>query len=731
MKFFFVCLLCLLTNLAAKTQNILILSSYHKGFEVSDTMIKNIEEVLYFSIDVKINVLYMDSKEIHSRDYIQELSNLYSLQLKNRSFDLIITIDKFAYLFALKNYHILFNNEPILFTGIENYSKELIEIYNMQDKIHGLVKKLHIKDNIELMLKSMPALKKIYIINDRSINAEVTSPFIIRAKRDFIHRIKIDYLRDDTLAELKENFSKKRKDEAILFVRFTNDINGRFYTSKEVKAAIKNFKLPVFVTDSLFLNEGVIGGKTVSYMDLGKRTANKTLIILNNASAKPMINEYKDFFHYFDANEVEKYALKLPSNLKNLKIINVPQNFFEKHRSLINWVFLFTPFLLMIIFALLNALKEKQIAARKLKQRVEFDKLLLNAIESPIFWQDENGIILDANARFCELVDITYFNLKGARLDGFISHYPRAYEISSFLIKNKLLISKGEKIYAKDLISKKNIYLISQTSYQSVDNGSGTVTIFTDVTKEKEREEEKIKHVQYMIQQSKLAEIGEVFSSIAHQWKSPLVEITALAQDMFYSGNHGDKEEDSYHINNIMIQAKYMTDTINDFQDFIMPSKEKTSFNVFTTIESMLNIVKHNMKYNYIDIKLDVNPSSNLFVYGYENEFMQAILNIVNNAKEALLYNEKKNRELKIVFKNQNGQILIYISDNGPGIASEDHKNIFRQYFSTKEIGNGIGLYMTRLIIEDKLLGEISCLPCEIGSKFLIKLKAYNETISA
>ena len=201
MKFFFVCLLCLLTNLAAKTQNILILSSYHKGFEVSDTMIKNIEEVLYFSIDVKINVLYMDSKEIHSRDYIQELSNLYSLQLKNRSFDLIITIDKFAYLFALKNYHILFNNEPILFTGIENYSKELIEIYNMQDKIHGLVKKLHIKDNIELMLKSMPALKKIYIINDRSINAEVTSPFIIRAKRDFIHRIKIDYLRDDTLAE--------------------------------------------------------------------------------------------------------------------------------------------------------------------------------------------------------------------------------------------------------------------------------------------------------------------------------------------------------------------------------------------------------------------------------------------------------------------------------------------------------------------------------------------------
>jgi len=550
MKFFFLCLLCFFTSLYGKTQNILILNSYHKGFEVSDTMIKNIEEVLYYSKDIKINVLYMDSKEIHSRDYIQELSSLYSLQLKNRSFDLIITIDEFAYLFALKNYHILFNNEPILFTGIENYSKELIDIYNMQDKIHGIVKKLHIKDNIELMLKSMPSLKKIYIINDRSINAEVTSPFIIRAKRDFKNRIKIDYLRDETLTELKENFSKKRKDEAILLVRFTNDINGRFYTTKEVKAVIKNFKLPIFVTDSLFLNEGVVGGKTVSYMELGKRTANKTLIILNNTSAKPIINEYKDFVHYFDANEVEKHKLKLPLKLENFKMINVPQNFFEKHRSLINWVFLFTPFLLMVIFALLNALKEKQIAARKLKQRVEFDKLLLNAIESPIFWQDEKGIILDANARFCELVGISYFNLKSEKLDSFVSHYPRAYEISTFLKENHVLISKGEKIYAKELFSEKNIYLISQTSYDSVDNESGTVTIFTDVTKEKEIEDEKIKHVQYMIQQSKLAEIGEVFSSIAHQWKSPLVEITALAQDMFYSGNHGDKEEDSYHIVN-------------------------------------------------------------------------------------------------------------------------------------------------------------------------------------
>jgi len=730
MKRIFIFLFFLHTFAFSSTQNILILNSYHKGFVPSDAMIKNIEEVLHYSRDININVLYMDSKEINSRDYIQELSSLYSVQLKDRSFDLIIAIDKFAYLFALKNYNILFHQEPILFTGMENYSKELISIYNMQDKIHGLVKKLYIRDNITLMLKTMPHLKKIYIINDRSINAEVTSPFITRAIRDLKHLVKIDYLRDETLDSLLENFSFSREHEAILFVRFTNDINKRFYTNKEVKAAIKSFKLPIFVTDSLFLDEGVVGGKTVSYEKLGKKTANKTLIILNNQSAKPIINKYKDFDYIFDAKQLDKFKLSLPKNLKNTTIINVPQKFFDKHRSLINWVFLASPFLLMVIFALLKALKDKEISAKKLKQRVAFDKLLLNAVESPIFWQDERGYILDANARFCQLVGIPYKLLKTKAFDAFAKDYPRAKIILSYLIKHKDAMRNSEKISTKKLFDEKKVYLISQSTYESKENESALVTVFTDITQEKQIEEEKIKHVQYMIQQSKLAEIGEVFSSIAHQWKSPLVEITALAQDMFYSGNHDDKEEDSYHINNIMIQAKYMTDTINDFQDFIIPSKEKTRFNVFTTIEAMLNIVKHNMKYNYIDIHLECTNKDKLVVFGYENEFMQAILNIVHNAKDALLYNEEKNRKLLIVFENIDNMVHISIQDNGPGISEEDSKRIFVQYFSTKEKGNGIGLYMTRLIIEDKMLGKIECVPCTVGTKFLIKIKGFNETSS-
>lgn len=419
--------------------------------------------------------------------------------------------------------------------------------------------------------------------------------------------------------------------------------------------------------------------------------------------------------------------MKIPKDLHSFKLINAPVGFFDKHRDLINIVFMATPVLLVIILGLLQALHEKQVSSKKLQQRIEFDKALLNVIESPIFWQNKEGIVLDANAKFCELIGLPYHILLGNKLEKFKEHYSLVSNVIKYLEKLKQGRLEDAQMMMKNSLGDKKLYFINQTSYQSASYQSGIVTIFTDITKEKEIELEKVKHTQYMIQQSKLAEIGEIFSSIAHQWKSPLVEITALAQDMFYSGNFGDKEEDSYHINNIMIQSRYMTDTINDFQDFIMPSKEKTVFDLHETIKAMLNIVKHNMKYNYINVTINLEKGIDLNVYGYQNEFMQAMLNIINNAKDALLCNDEKNRNIEINLKNRHKVLVLDIIDNGPGISKKNVDNIFLQYFSTKEEGHGIGLYMTRLIIQDKLGGKIQYKAMKQGSCFRILLHTQKE----
>lgn len=713
------------------TKNILILNSYHKGFTKSDEIIKNIEEIFFSYSQINTDILYMDSKQIYSRDYIKELSDLYKIQLQNRKYDLIIAIDRFAYLFAVKNHSIIFKGEPILFAGLENYSKELLKIYNLDLKVNGLIQRLPIEENIKLIEKMMPNLKKLYILNDRSINGNDSSFFIRKEIQKVKNKYDVEYLRDYSLSEFINYFKEFKKDEAILFVRYSTNPNGSFYKDNEITTALNNFKRPVFVLDNLFINKGAVGGKILSLSDTGKKIANLAIDIMYENISTPTFETNDNYNYVFDYNFLHKFGLSVPKSLNKVVILNQPKDFFDKNRELINNVFLATPFLILVIFGLIKILYDKQQNSKKLKQRIEFDKILLNSIENPIFWQDYKGTILDANKKFCEMLDLTYNQLLGNSLNYYYNTNKRVKKIVNFLEeyeKNE----ENSQISISNIEQKNRIYLLNKRKYFDPNtNDFATVTIFTDITKESEIEKERVKQTQYLIQQSKLAEIGEIFSSIAHQWKSPLVEITALAQDLFYSQDRQEKEEDSYHINNIMIQVQYMTKTINDFQDFIIPSYKKTVFNLEETIKDLLNIVRHNMKYNYVIIDINTHKNSNLKIYGYQNEFMQALLNIINNAKDALLQNSEKDRFINIDIKRRLKHIVIDISDNGPGISKDRAKKIFLQYYSTKKKGHGIGLYMTKLIIEDKLDGRILYIKKDIGSCFRIIIREYDENFSS
>jgi signal transduction histidine kinase len=134
----------------------------------------------------------------------------------------------------------------------------------------------------------------------------------------------------------------------------------------------------------------------------------------------------------------------------------------------------------------------------------------------------------------------------------------------------------------------------------------------------------------------------------------------------------------------------------------------------------MLEIVNHNLKYNNINIDLNIEEKTDLIVNGYKNEVMQSILNIINNARDALLNNHYKNRNIEISIFNENSDLIIKIKDNAQGIKNIDR--IFEPYYTTKKKGHGIGLYMTKVIIEDKMKGKILVENIEGGAMFTIRL---------
>ena len=709
----------LFTTFLFANSSILIINSYHKGYEWSDSIIKGIENTLYPHTNIDINILYMDSKRISTLEYFQNLKELYKVQLKNRKYDLVLVVDRFAFDFVVENYNELFKDELILSVGIENFDKQRLKKYKLENKVSALLEKRDLKANVKLIETIIPSIKKLYVINDKSENAKHTEPLIKELFDDFEGKYELIYLREDSLKALEKRFSKFEENSALLFVRFYKNSNGELNKNQEIAKFINDAKVPIFITDSIFNKKGAIGGKIVELEKFGNSSGQMALDILENK--KSIVKLSEDFSYVFDALKLDNFTLSISQINHDYEVVNKRITFYDKYRGFINFVFTISPFLILLIIGLFHNIYLRIHSQNKLKQRIEFDTVLLNAIESPIFWQDDKGLIVDSNLRFCNFIDLNASEIYGKKLSDLKNTK------SSLIIKILEKFKENSELnnQFKFNISKNEVktFFIKQAQYcDNKTKKSGTVTIFTDITKEKEIEKQKKKNEEFVIQQSKLAEVGEIFSSIAHQWKSPLVEITTIAQESFYSSNSSLNEDESY-VKDIMTQVNYMTKTINDFQEFIIPFNEKKVFSVLEAVNSMLEIVNHNIKYNYININIDVKENTNLNVNGYRNEFMQSFLNIINNAKDELLKIDIKNRNINILIYNENKNVNIEINDNAGGINAKDIHKVFKAYFSTKKDGHGIGLYMAKMIIKDKMNGKLSVKNLEDGASFKITLE--------
>ncbi|AXX88267.1 two-component system sensor histidine kinase [Malaciobacter marinus] len=729
----FLLLNTLTTTLFAKEiKNVLIINSYHKGFEWSDRVIMGMEDFFY-TTNIDANVLYMDSKRIASENYFDKLTELYDLQLKKHKYDLVVAVDKFAYAFILQNIKELDITQPIYFIGLEQYSKKEIKDYNLEKQVSGMLEKREIKTNIKIIKRVYPSLKKLYILNDQSANGDDSNKFIKEAIKEIKGKFEIEYIRKIEFDALINKFSKYKENEALFFVRFYNDSTGKLYPNYEIASFIKNAKIPVFITDDLFIKKGAIGGKLVDIKQLGRNSAKEIKKIMENKNNIVSIKTDDSYNYIFDYEKVKEFNINPNLLNEKIKYVNEPLSFFEKNRLFIDFVFIISPFLVFLILGLIHNLYLRIKSSKKLKQRMQFDKVLLDSIKSPIVWEDDKGFIVDSNAKFDELLEMSTNIIEGKQLKDFIENR----NVKKLLNLLKTFVDKNcfesNAIVLKSKDNKEHIYMIDQTDYtEDIYRTSGTVVVFTDVTKEKLALREKIKNQEFMIQQSKLAEIGEIFSSIAHQWKTPLLEITTIAQEQIYSTDKKiiDEENNAF-VNDIMVQVRYMGETISDFQNFIMPSTRKVTFNISEAVTKMLEIINHNIKYNYIKTNVQVQEDANLNILGYKNELMQILLNIVNNAKDSIVKRRKEKRIkegiINIDIKNIQNDVLIQIEDNGGGIPKEHINNIFKPYYTTKENGHGIGLYMAKLIIEDKMDGTIEVENTNNGAMFSIKLGANYE----
>jgi PAS domain S-box-containing protein len=369
-----------------------------------------------------------------------------------------------------------------------------------------------------------------------------------------------------------------------------------------------------------------------------------------------------------------------------------------------------------------------QISNTNLQKSIKKEKALEKQYKTLFETITDGIVILNSETEKIYMCNKSFENMIGYSKDQLISH-----DINIFYNSNESLLTilkkqKNNEICLLDAIDLlkadgNTIYVDLNISNINVNDTEYDIVVFRDITDKIKRDNE-IKHKDKMLlQQSKMAAMGEMIGMIAHQWRQPLTAVNSIIQSIEFKDRLNKLSSDF--IKEQSLQAsdliKYMSQTIDDFRSFFKPNSKKERVKIDTVIKRAINFNKGYILHENIEIIYTDDSKRELNIY--TSELMQVILNLLNNAKDAIVDTNAKERKIYIDIQDHKEYSEIIIEDTGGGIPIEYMSKIFEPYFSTKsKNGTGLGLYMSKIIIEEHFSGDLSVENSNLGAKFSIKL---------
>ena len=392
------------------------------------------------------------------------------------------------------------------------------------------------------------------------------------------------------------------------------------------------------------------------------------------------------------------------------------------------WVFICLSTILLYFFSKqqFNNLQEEKNQLAKTKD------LLENIIENApvnIFWKSVDGAYIGSNKRFLELINLKNKEELIGKKDSDLNFL----ESEVFVNDDKLIISTKEaKLdYIEQVTIKENITKIVNTSKVPLLDEEGKVigilAITQDITEQINNINQLKEQEKLIIQQSRLASMGEMIANIAHQWRQPLSIISTLATGIKLEKELAISNEQSEidSLDMINQNAQYLSQTIDDFRNYFKKSNYMNTIFTNNLLDKTLKLIAPRLKNKNIKIIMN---NENIEIETYENELVQIYINIINNAIDAFedFKEVDYSKYIFIEIKKIDASLEIKIKDNAGGIEDEIMNRIFEPYFTTKDEkqGTGLGLFMCNEIVTKHLKGDIQAL----SSTFSYEGKEYKGT---
>ncbi|MBI9060666.1 MAG: PAS domain S-box protein [Marinilabiliaceae bacterium] len=382
-----------ISTLLAERTKVLIFHSYHEGLSWTDNVNKGIRSVFDDRGNIELHFEYLDSKRNTDSLYLRKLYDLHKTKYHDIPFDVIIAVDNNALSFLLEHRDEFYQNIPIVFCGINEFSDTIIEGMH---GITGVTEEPDFKATIELILKLHPKLKELVIIND---NRTFTAKIIARHIREFWPflqtKVSPRFLSELSHSELIDHISQLNDTSVVLLTVFSVDRNGRYISYHEnIEMIDEVTPVPVYGGWEFYLNKGIVGGVLTSGFEQGKLAAGMAWQIIQGQSADSIPIARKGYNHLkFDYNQLTRFDIN-PDNLPSESIIiNQPPNLWQLYKV---WVILMVFFILLTVGMIYlneqrNRIKAMRLIAmnKDLDQRVEDKTRALQQANESLFTQKE------------------------------------------------------------------------------------------------------------------------------------------------------------------------------------------------------------------------------------------------------------------------------------------------------------------------------------------------------
>lgn len=517
--------------------------------------------------------------------------------------------------------------------------------------------------------------------------------------------------------DITSEIEKKNKLSQLntqLKIDINDEVSNRFKINEKFKKIFNNIQNAMFVCK---VDKSGILSDFIDINASGKIFL-KRFTHFENKTPQEIFNGFQ--FQYnqkLNQFEMKKYSyiLKIPHGDDNI-------NF----QVSCNIVFLNNDFHAVIFVQLIdNILKLKK---EKKEKQVLLENIFKKA-KSGIAVIDKDGEIKRFNKSFYETIGVskTYFDS-----NNFFSLFRSNKQED--IKKEHYELFKTNKEFSKEYtfkVDNRVNVVASSTLIADSNDEKLRLFIFEDITKQKQLELEQYQNSRIIAQQAKMAEMGEMIGAIAHQWRQPLNAINAAAIRLNFASTldlldiHEVQEKTKF----IEKQSLKMSETINDFMYFFTPSKEKQIFYLESIYKKIFDFLEPQLKNREITMSLE--RSDEITIFGFQNEFEHILLNLINNAKDAFEnVSNLDNKYIKVIAYEEDLFNIIEVIDNAGGIPQDILNKIFNPYFTTKEEGKGtgIGLYMTKTIIDKHFQGSIEVSNNDHGAVFkLIIPKEQND----